>query len=186
MFRLVHLLEFGTTPCTAKFAFVTRSCFTLTLLLAFSQVRADAYEPLLEAFETSAAEQRFVYTSLYTTHYDPDPDHVDGQPMVGVEFEIPGNRLVGMAFFDNSFGQDSQYLYWGKKWHVRESEHWYLKLTGGLLRGYKEPYDDKIPFNGLGIAPAVIPAIGYRYKNRYVEFVQLGFAAGMITVGRTF
>jgi hypothetical protein len=61
-----------------------------------------------------------------------------------------------------------------------------FKLTGGLLHGYKEPYDDKIPLNNLGVAPAAIPALGYHQKSFFVEFVQLGFSAGMINIGRTF
>jgi hypothetical protein len=62
--------------------------------------------------------------------------------MLGIEFEVTGNRLWGLAMFNNSFG--------------------------------------------LGIAPAIVPAIGYRYKNVFAEFAQLGLAAGMINVGITF
>ena len=43
-------------------------------------------------------------------------------------------------------------------------ELWYFKLTGGLLHGYKEPYDDKIPLNDLGVAPAILPTLGFQYK----------------------
>ena len=167
---------------------VIRSLVTLVLLLALSQAQAqaDTSDPFINLFQESAGKQRYFYTSLYTKHYDPEPGHVNDQQMVGIEFEISGNRLWGLALFDNSFGQESQYLYVGKRWRVLESDRWYFKLTGGLLHGYKEPYEDKIPLNGLGVAPAVIPALGFRYENRFVEFAQLGLAAGMITVGRTF
>jgi hypothetical protein len=130
--------------------------------------------------------ETFVYTSLYTTHYDPDPDHVNDQKMLGLEFQTGNKRLWGLAMFDNSFGQDSQYLYLGKKWRAFSSDRWYYKLTGGLLHGYKEPYDDKVPLNDLGVAPAIIPSLGYRHKSFYAEFIQLGLSAGMITVGFSF
>jgi hypothetical protein len=159
---------------------------TLALLLAFSQAQADNNDSFLSPSQESADKQRYFYTSLYTKHYDPEPGHVNDQQMVGLEFGMTGDRLWGVVLFDNSFGQDSQYLYVGKKWRVLESDRWYFKLTGGLLRGYEGPYEDKIPFNGLGIAPAVIPAIGFRHKRGFVEIAQLGLAAGMITVGRTF
>ena len=158
----------------ASVTVVIRFFVTLALLLALSQVQADTNGSF------------HLYISLYTNHYDPEPDHVDDQQMLGIEFEKTGNRLWGLAMFDNSFGQESQYLYVGKKWRILESDRWYFKLTGGLLHGYEEPYEDKIPLNGLGIAPAIVPAIGYRYKNVFAEFAQLGLAAGMINVGITF
>ena len=163
-----------------------KASITLALLLAFSQAQADTNRSILNLFQGPTVEHRYFYTSLYTKHFDPEPGHVNDQQMVGFEFQMKGDRLWGLALFDNSFGQESQYLYVGKKWRLRDSERWYFKVTGGLLRGYEEPYEDKIPLNGLGIAPAVVPAIGFRYKNHYVEFAQLGLAAGMITVGRTF
>ena len=158
----------------------------LPLLVAFSQAQADTDGSYLDLFQGSAVEQRSFYASLYTAHYDPDPNHNNNQQMLGLEIELRGNRLWGFAMFDNSFGQESQYLYIGKKWRVFESDRWYFKLTGGLLHGYKEPYDDKIPLNNLGVAPAAIPALGYHHKSFFVEFVQLGFSAGMINIGRTF
>ena len=130
--------------------------------------------------------ETFLYTSLYTKHYDPDPDHVNDQNMLGFESETGLNRVWGLAIFDNSFGQESQYLYLGQKWRAFDSDRWYYKLTGGLLHGYKEPYEDKIPFNDLGVAPAIIPGLGYRNKSFFAEFSQLGLAAGMVTVGFVF
>ncbi len=131
-------------------------------------------------------EQHNMYVSLVTRHYSPDPEHNNDQNMLGLEFELPNSRLWGFAVFDNSFGQPSQYLYYGRKWDSFLPDNWYLKVTGGLLHGYKGEYEDKIPLNNLGVAPGVIPALGYRRNGFFVEFVQLGFSAGMINVGRTF
>ena len=156
------------------------------LLLAFSQAQAETSGSILDLFHGPAVETRYFYQSLHTEHYDPQPEHVNDQNMLGLEFEMTRNRLWGFAIFDNSFGQKSKYLYVGKKWHISESHRLYFKLTGGLLQGYEGPYEDKIPLNGLGTAPAVVPAIGYSYKNVFVEFAQLGMAAGMINVGKKF
>jgi hypothetical protein len=131
-------------------------------------------------------KQSYLYSSFYTRHYDPDPDHVNDQNMLGFEGQTRDKRVMGMAVFDNSFGQESQYLYVGKKWRAFRSDQWYYKLTGGLLNGYDEPYDDKIPLNDLGVAPAIVPTLGYRGKTFAIEFSQLGLAAGMITAGYTF
>lgn len=127
-----------------------------------------------------------VYTSVYTKHFDPDPDHVNNQKMLGFEMRMTNKWILGFAAFDNSFGQNSQYLYAGYQWQLFQSRYWYFKLTGGLLHGYKEPYEDKIPLNGLGIAPAILPSLGFRYKYFVSEFHLAGLAAATITVGITF
>jgi hypothetical protein len=62
-------------------------------------------------------KQDYDYTSLYTKHYDPDPDHTDHQNMLGLEGETGDQRVMGLALFDNSFGQESQYLYPGRAGH---------------------------------------------------------------------
>ena len=43
--------------------------------------------------------------------------------------------LFGLAVFKNSYGQPSQYIYWGQRWDIKP---WlYAKVTAGLLHGYK-------------------------------------------------
>ena len=141
-----------------------------------------------DAEETSGwtVEQWYIFTSLYTKHWDPEPDHTDHQHWIGPEIEFENDYLVGLAFFQNSFDQSSQFLYIGKTWGLFKTDWFYFKLVGGLLHGYKEPYEDKIPFNGLGIAPAILPSFGLRYK-RVMEEVQIeGAAAITITAGLIF
>ncbi len=55
------------------------------------------------------------YASLYTTHYDPNPEHVNHQNMLGFELETKEKQVYGLAIFDNSFGQKSEYLYIGEE-----------------------------------------------------------------------
>jgi hypothetical protein len=125
-------------------------------------------------------------TEIYTKHFDPDPEHVNNQKMLGLESEMKNNWVFGLAVFDNSFGQNSQYLYTGYKWDLFGSKLWYFKLTGGLLHGYKEPYEDKIPLNELGVAPAILPTLGFQYKFFVVEANLAGTAALTITAGIAF
>jgi hypothetical protein len=125
-------------------------------------------------------------TSIYTKHWDPDPAHVNHQKLLGLEAVCENDWLFGAAFFDNSFGQSSQFVYFGKSWRLFDSRFWYVKLMGGLLHGYEEPYEDKIPLNGLGIAPAILPSLGFRYKRVFVETNIAGTAAMTITAGIAF
>lgn len=62
----------------------------------------------------------------------------------------------------------------------------YVKLSAGLIEGYKGEYDDKIPLNHMGVAPVIIPSFGAHWGPVGAEFVVLGAAAGMINVGLRF
>jgi hypothetical protein len=125
-------------------------------------------------------------TSLYTAHFDPEPEHVDDQNLLGIEAYFTGKWLAGLALFENSFGQSTQLIYAGKTWPLLDSRHWYTKLTGGLLHGYEEPYEDKIPLNGLGVAPVIIPALGFRHGYFVAEANLGGLAVIMVTAGVRF
>ena len=150
----------------------------LALLATFTLIsdKANAFEII---------EWRF-QTSLYTKHWDPEPEHNNTQKLINFEFDEASGWLFGFAQFDNSFGQSSQYLYAGRTWPILKKDWAYFKLTGGLLHGYKEPYEDKIPLNGLGVAPAIIPTLGVKYKRVHTEIQFLGVSAITITAGFSF
>ncbi|MGD2127948.1 MAG: hypothetical protein PVJ33_16515 [Lysobacterales bacterium] len=131
-------------------------------------------------------DQWYVFTSLYTHHFHYNPDHVDQQKLLGLELDMENHWVFGFASFDNSFGQRSEYLYAGYKWALFHSDYWYFKLTGGLLHGYKEPYEDKIPFNNLGIAPAAVPTLGFQWKHAVVEINAGGLSVINVTAGIAF
>lgn len=160
-----------------KFIFCSIRCFAVLLGaiampgMAFSQ---DGARWLLQ-------------TSIYTAHYNSDPAHNDNQKLINLEYQRPDSVVMGAAAFDNSFGQPSQYVYFGKLWRPLESAPlMHVKLTGGLLHGYKDQYRDKIPFNGSGVAPAIIPMVGLSGKHVSGEFVLLGSAGIMVAVGVLF
>ena len=124
--------------------------------------------------------------SLYTRHWDPSPEHNNNQHMITLEVRGRDNWLAGLSVFDNSFYQPTQLVYAGRTWPLLDSSHWYFKLIGGLIHGYKEPYEDKIPLNGLGIAPAILPSLGYRRGHFLAEAHLAGVAAITITAGVSF
>jgi hypothetical protein len=158
----------------------------LSALLAWSPISAEEEEPSETQVNPWDIAGWNIATSLYTKHFDPDPDHVNNQKLIGLEAVFENDWLAGIAVFDNSFGQNTQFMYVGKTWPIMRSEYWYVKLMGGLLHGYKEPYEDKIPLNELGIAPAILPALGFRYKRVMVEANLAGIAALTITAGFRF
>ena len=154
------------------------------------QSKDESKEPLDEEVSTQSSgwsvDRWYIFTSIYTLHTDPEPEHVNNQKMLGLEVQMTNNWLFGFASFDNSFGQRSEYLYAGYKWALFRSDYWYFKLTGGLLYGYKEPYEDKIPLNGLGVAPVILPVLGFRYKWFATEVSFAGTAALNLSAGISF
>lgn len=59
----------------------------------------------------------------------------------------------------------------------------YLKWTIGVIYGYKVPFNDKIKFNYNGLAPAIIPAVGWRLDKSWSAQVNfLDTAAIMLMV----
>lgn len=128
---------------------------------------------------------------LYTKHRNYSPEHVDHNRMINVEIQSNYDRvwgadktLFGVSVLRNSFGQPTQWVYWGQRWDI--NEYVYTKVTAGLLHGYKGKYRDKIPFNKAGVAPGIIPTLGFRFKGVTVETILLGGSALMFAVGYQF
>ncbi len=155
------------------------SIIKLALCLALwafaAQVRADK------------PQQGFwvIQTSVYTRHFSPAPEHNNRQSLIGLERNEASGLVYGGATFRNSFAQRSVYGYVGKRF---DSSRYpvYVKVTGGLLHGYRGEYRDKIPLNRYGIAPVVIPGIGVHLGPVNAEVILLGASAAMLNVGFRF
>lgn len=136
---------------------------------AQSQPEAPSYSPNLWRVEISP----------YTYHYSYNPEHRPVH-LIGLERETPDRWFLGGAYFTNSFGQDSGYFYAGRSFYnVFDSlPRVYMKLSAGILYGYKAPYEDKVPLNHNGFSPAIVPAVGWRFNGGWNAQVNvLGAAA---------
>jgi hypothetical protein len=144
----------------------------------------DAPEP----WRTDRFYFQFAY---YTWHFHYDADHQQSY-LFDAEYHfketwLGGQWITGLALFQNSFGQFSQYIFGGLVWRpIEEHQPFYVKLTAGPLHGYTGQYQNKVPFNHDGWAPAIIPGVGYCVMKRYCgEFVLLGTNAALFTIGMT-
>lgn len=116
--------------------------------------------------------------SPYTYHFNPKPTH---RPvyLVGLEREYPNAKIDGAAFFSNSFGQPSVYIFpWGGVYkNIWGVDKLAFKWTAGLIYGYKGEFKDQVENIG-GIAPVVVIALGYEFKPGWVAQINtLGAAA---------
>jgi len=118
-------------------------------------------------------------------HFNSDPEHVDWSWLVGLQWQKPDTRWhLGYSYFNNSFGQKSHFYYAGYTWNLGEKyPDWYLRLSAGLIYGYKEPYENKVPLNHNGYSPGLFPALGYKRDRWNFQLVILGTAGMMATVG---
>jgi len=164
------------------------ACLLLCLSLFTASCLADDAESASGSDSGAGWEidEWYIYTSLYTHHWNPSPEHNNHQKMLGLELHMKNRWLFGLTSFDNSYDQRSEYLYAGYPWSLFGSSHWYFKLTGGLMYGYKEPYEDKIPFNGLGVAPVIMPTFGFRWRSLVTELNIGGTAVINVTAGIAF
>jgi hypothetical protein len=139
----------------------------------------DAPEPWL-------TDRFYLETSLYTTHFHYDPAHDDHQHLILVEWNITEHWLVGGSVFDNSFGQASQYIYGGYRFRPFDSlQPLYFKVSAGLVHGYSGQYQNKIPLNNSGVAPVIVPSVGYCINRFCSELVIFGTAGALVTLGVT-
>ena len=125
--------------------------------------------------------------SPYAEHWHYNPEHRPVR-LISLERQDIRGRFCGLAFFTNSFGQPSLYGFVGQRWTgVMGNPHVFFKLSGGLIYGYKGAYKDKIPFNNYGIAPAVIPSLGYHFSGDHsVQASLLGTAGFLLAYSHDF
>lgn len=121
--------------------------------------------------------------SPYTYHFHPSDEH-EYVYAIGVIKRLEGNWIVGGSYFSNSFGQPSGYIYIGQRYeNLPGFEKWYLQWNAGILYGYVEPYEDKVPFNVNGFSPGFVPSIGYKFTDRiWAELDLLGTSGLMFTL----
>ncbi len=125
---------------------------------------------------------RIAYTPR-VFHFTSNKDYVDWNHIVAVEYVTPRHTLwgadrshFGLSLFDNSYGQFSQSIYYGLEWDWQPAlgGQLFFSVSPGLVHGYKEPYENRVPLNkALGVGVTIVPAISW-------ERERLGFALSLV------
>ena len=138
------------------------------------------YLVLITLFFTSiiSAQERISIGSY--THYNSKPDH-GNEPFIFTYDNFTNEKIFyGIALFNNSFDQFSQYLYKGHVFQSRWNKLHY-ELTYGIIHGYKDKYQDRIPINTSdGIGLGIIPSAYYSYNKKSSVSLSLMGSAGVI------
>lgn len=175
-----------------------RSLIGLGVLLTSLQVNAEISQ--------QEGHQFLVQTSLWTHHYQHDPDHNNQQELVNLlwypsaqyqpqtlknsayDWVNHTQWFVGGATFKNSFSQRTYYGYVGGRYRFNENQLFepYIRLTGGLLHGYRGKYRDKVPLNKYETAPVMVPSIGVDIQQVSLELVAFAASGVMLNIGYYF
>ena len=145
---------------------------------------------ILACFCSSAKSQLVAATDDFRFSYAPSAIHRSGlaghvkyNNLLSAELLTERWRIfgadrttIGAAIFNNSFGQPCQYVFAGPEWDLKPLQSGWLfaNVTAGALHGYSGEYQNKIPFNRYGTAPAAIPSIGWRYSQASIVMSLLG------------
>ena len=186
---IMNFVKLVVSPIKTISTVMNRACILMMVLTA-SWIMPSHAEGLsgipgswTEGFnlEKKAGDRWDFNVSPYSVHFSSSPDHKYVW-LVGVERERSDGTITGAAYFSNSFGQPTGYIYpWGGvSKDILGVEHLYAKWTAGLLYGYKEPFQDKVPFNHNGFSPAIVPAVGYELDGGKKVQVNLFGAAGLM------
>ena len=150
--------------------------------LIVAQLAGSALAQTASAADSGKGNLLSLQLSPYTRHNTYDDAHKN-VIAVGLEREYPNGKLDGISLFRNSFGQTSAYLYpWGGVYHsIGGIQPLSFKWTAGLLYGYKEPYERKVPLNYKGFSPGAVISLAYELKPGWSAQVNmLGTAAFML------
>ena len=129
----------------------------------------------------------YVMAGAYA-HFEDDDDYEDAPILASIEIIKPNNHLYGLALFNNSYGQFSQYLYFGKIYKFDDVFNGLrAKVSAGLIHGYRGEFEDNLLLNEeLGVAPAIVPGIGYQRKRWGIDLYLLGDQAIFLGIGYQF
>jgi len=141
-----------------------KKLINIALGLIVAQMATLALAQSGSEMPVSEAPKLQIQISPYSYHFSPSDDH-ENVYMVGLEREHANGKLDGVVFFSNSFGQPSVFIYpWGGVYHnIFGVKPLSFKWTAGLLYGYVEPYEDKVPFNYNGFSPGIVLALAYEF-----------------------
>ena len=137
-------------------------------------------------FHLSLLSENRISLGTYT-HFNSKPEHENDKIILNYDYFYSNNNFYGLALFNNSFGQFSQYIYKGHKFDSKFNKI-HIEISYGILHGYKDKYQDRIPINteeGFGIA--LIPSVYYtKNKNHFFALSLMGSAGLILSYAKKF
>ena len=154
------------------------SCLGTALLCVLSSTvcaaeagsQGDVGSSALSGWTFGYAPYTYHFSDAKKEHdYEPDDEKHKYVWLINAEKQLDERQVAGFAYFSNSFGQPSQYAYYGWQFRpVSAAPQLFFKITGGVIHGYKYPYHKKIPLNNKnGWGLTAIPAMGWNFDDHW-------------------
>lgn len=143
----------------------------------------------LKAWELYDEEKDDFYIMAATyTHFNDSDDHEGPAVLGSIEIVKPNRHFYGIALFNNSFGQFSQYIFYGKEYRFDDTfQGLRAKVSGGAIFGYRDEHEDDLFLNeDLGFAPVILPSIGFQRKRLGIDLYLLADAGILLGIGYQF
>lgn len=146
-----------------------------------AQLAGQAFAQAAAPADAEQANKLSLQFSPYAYHFTYDSEHKE-TVMVGLEREHADAKIDGVVLFTNSFGQPSIYVYpWGGVFHdLAGVKGFSFKWSVGLMYGYVDPYQDKVPYNYKGFSPVILPALAYEFTPGWSVQLDLLGTAGLM------
>jgi hypothetical protein len=170
--------------------------FPAFLLAAALSAAPSAAHAQADAAKAEADAESFIgdgfwrgMAAPYTIHWHKDEEGLhETVYMIGLERQRMDGWVWGGVYFSNSFGQPSGYVYIGEKvTHFSRWDELFVQWTAGILYGYKDPYEDKVPFNYNGFSPGATVSMGWQFTRQFsMQAIALGTAGLMLQLAWDF
>lgn len=122
--------------------------------------------------------------SPFSYHWRPSEEHQSVYAL-GLERQYADRWLLGGSLFSNSFGQASAYAYVGRRYEALLGQpELFFQWSVGLMYGYVDEYEDKVPLNVNGFSPGALISLGWQANRQWSFTVHaLGDAGLMLQIG---
>ena len=139
----------------------------------------------------SAAELENYYfqTSFYTHHYSQKDYQNNQQKLIGLERHYSNNELNGIAFFKNTYAQNTIYVYWGRNYSLASIGKTEItaKFTYGIVHGYDDENGRYSTWmHDMGTFPGAIFGFGLRREPFRLDILPFADAGILVTGGIEF
>ena len=163
-------------------------CRFIAVSLFAAVTTAALANPVCPGFNDQEDPDHHLFISPFTHHWTRDSEHKH-VITASLTRDLPNDRRCGAAFFRNSYGPPSAYVFtgWDLPSFSKVHDRLYGFVTAGILYGYVDEYKRKVPLNVRGFSPAIVPTLGLRFTQQTsAEVHVLGTAAVMFGINTRF
>lgn len=143
----------------------------------------------ISTIKAAELKNYFFQTNILTFHYSDKDYQNNSQQLISFERHYNNQSLNGIAFFKNTYDQNTIYVYKGKNYTFFKKGDWALtgKFSYGIVHGYDDEngkYDTWM--HEMETFPAIVFGLGLKKNNFRIDILPFADAGIIITTGIEF